>query len=248
MSYTVHAGGTKHPSGSISFAIQPDVDCDAANLNGDGTNPATGSAVSLWTSTGEFGVSWSPAQGTAGKRPIYRSPNTAGVIKNVPAVEFDGVDDLLTVPASLGDQAQPYVIAAVMRLTSFPGGGCVPISSFTAGTRQEMLVSAAGLISWDNGGFVSTTQSFTANKYELVILSANGASSFQRKSGQQSANFNLAAIAVNGITLGGEGSGGGFYAPLQIARICYWFGAKATALVLPDVETSIVNSYGITPQ
>ena len=109
-----------------------------------------------------------------------------------------------------------------------------------------MNFGGAGKIQLNNGGsFVDTGQTVTAASWNMSIAVHNGASSFHRLNGSQSASFNTNAVAFTGITLLGPLASASFrWKGRSTFRAC-WVG---TLPAVADVESYLIGRYGSFPQ
>jgi hypothetical protein len=136
------------------------------------------------------------AQSTSGKRPLLKTAYQNGL----PAVLFDGVDDLLSVAFTLAQPAAIYVVGKVISTTNnqtFVGGGSIDTG----------LVRAAGLFTLYTGSFV-TGASLTVGTVYTFKGFFNGASSKSSLNGGSESTGNPGANALGGITVGAPAPSG----------------------------------------
>ncbi len=222
---------------------------DAANI--DGLNNSTlvdGQGVATYVNTGSFGAGANCAQGTAAARLLYRAVAASGKINNQPAVEGDG-NRWLPAIGAIAAQAQPYVFAGVF-LTNDLAGSYYLWTGFVEGSQHEMIVNfgAAGRVSLNNGGgFVNTTAVVTAASWNMFVAVHNGASSYFRLNGVQSANFNTGTVGFTGNVLMGPQSSASFRFKGMLPLLAGWTGTSSTQLVT-DAEAYLIGRYGAFPQ
>lgn len=189
-------------------------------------------ALGTWknASTGlvSIGAAGDIAQATAGSKPRWDAVAVSGKIGNRPAVEcIDGLRAMAS--SAFTTIPQPYQVAFVWRPTKATvqvvttGGGSAGI------TPQIWTAAAANLFvnAKSPAAVVDTGMAVTANTFHTAIININGASSFVRVDGVQSANFDVATtttgfvgslILFNSTSAGGA-TGAGFIGYLCDHRI-----------------------------
>jgi len=136
-------------------------------------------------------------QGTAGKKPIYKT----NIQNGLPCVQFDGADDYM-VTAAWTEITQPNTIFTVHDYTM--GATDYIFDSINGLSEQSLYCQTGQMHSRLDAGTAVLVDPYmlqTGNP-ELDVVLFNGASSWFRQNGVQSNNINPGAEGMIGLTLG----------------------------------------------
>lgn len=156
-------------------------------------------------------------------------------INNLPAILFDGSDDLVSGSFVL---AQPLTIVGVFKITSNPSGywwqsGTGACFGSTSGNAYQL-----------NCGSNITGGSYTTGTTVIVSYVANGASSVIRVNGAQVTSGNAGTGGINTMALMGAYAGGSYVGGLIPEYLIY--NKLLSASELQTVERYLGGKYGIT--
>lgn len=134
------------------------------------TPPADGGAVSTWRDAGTRALA--AVQATGANQPLYRAAYAN--LNSKPAVEFDGINDILT-SATGTAVSQPYDVVCVAYLGSVTLSGVVACS---VNSTNDRCIGWAGLGTWRSGFGTATASAGNATTGKHFFhAGANGASS-----------------------------------------------------------------------
>ena len=211
----------------------------ASNLNG-ANNAGVDDAdpIGTWTNLGSDGTGSNAVQAVSGARPSYDEVEATLGDK---AIDFDGSDYMQT--ATIANLWQPSKICLVYRQDS----GAVStnfIEGLNSGNRQSISTSGGGsrdLQIYAGSSVVASGKLITFGAWHMVIVSFNGAASYVRLDGSQSANLSPGTHKLAGLTIGGIYSGSSFLNGAMAEVIVYDNG---TSIVDTDVEDYFSSRYG----
>lgn len=214
----------------------------AANF--DASNNSTmvdAQALSLWKNLGSA-ASGDASQATGSSQAAFRLVAVSGKINNKSAAEcVDAGRSIVT--AAITSIPQPYTVVSVVRQTKaatqvYFSGSTGPTEMYASTTTDHL----------NCGSDVDTGMTAPANQFNLRVASINGASSYLRLNGVQSANVNPGSNALAGtLTLMRDVSSLGiigFFVELWIyAGVPGGAAPSAAAL-----EAPLTSFYGAFPQ
>ena len=183
---------------------------DAGNVNGDQTNPASGTGVSLWADLSGNGNDFDQTIG--GRQPLYQPTQGPGNLTPTPAVVFDGTDDFLfrSTGISHGDTTLFYVGKVASGVVIFTDQGGSPIRN---------LVDLSGVTrSWARDAQNDIVQTFPPNSAgafqmnvswiestEMKVRQKIGAAAITQNTSGPTAAYDPAVwAAISGLAIGAE--------------------------------------------
>lgn len=215
---------------------------DASNI--DGHNNSTlvnGQTLPSWKNLGTAGTAYDAVQAIPALQPFYRT----NVANGLPAVENSvAIDRWMGSTLPAGTIAQPIQWFAMVKAKSSQAGGgilwdCAP----GAGNRIQMnFVSLQARLF--AGAFALSTSFLVVNQWESFSALYNGATSFSRLNGVQSANVNPGAALQQGVTLLAANLAGGSPFDGFLAEL---IGYTSVLPFAPTVEAYLAAKYGVTP-
>jgi len=156
-----------------------------------------GNSLSTWADA--TGNGHDLTQATESKQPTYQT----GQVGSLPAVLFDGSDDLMTV--SFSDVAQPTTFAALVKYETSPSTWAYIFDGvqdsrqavFKVDGADDYRVSATSEGDGIDGGSFSTNAT-------IIFVVYDGANSIFRQDGTQVASGDVGSEALGGVTLAGK--------------------------------------------
>lgn len=196
------------------------------------TGKADGDQVDSWPAT----VGSNPlAQGSAAKRPLFRPASLNGHA----AVQFDGVDDMLS--ATITSTSQPLTVVMVIR----PRNNTAQ-NQYIYGSSPALQMFAHSTAAWAlaAGGTTRTGGSVTLAPTVITVV-ANGASSALYDAGTVAFAADAGPNGLGTLFQTGQFSTGGRYANGDIAEVLIYARALSTA-ERAAAHSYVQDTYGIT--
>lgn len=214
---------------------------DVGDVNHGGAAPTDGSNIASFGDDGSFGSGADLAQATAGAKPFYRAVGVAGKMANSPALQSDGARWMQS--PVIAAQALPCKVGIAFRVEDL-SASYVLFDGPAAGGRCGAYVTAtSGLIHMIGNGDVSTALSVTAGQCNVGVFVYNGASSYLRLNGVQSANINPQPQQLTGFTLNA------FFNGSSPAKGYQWLcGVWMDGTSDANIESYFAARFGATPQ
>jgi hypothetical protein len=214
---------------------------DVGDVNHGGAAPGDGSNIASFGNDGSFGVGADLTQATAGAKPFYRAVATAGKASNSPAIQSDGARWMQS--PVIAAQALPCKVGIVFRVEDL-AATYVLFDGPAAGGRCGAYVTATtGAIHMIGNGDVSTALNAVAATVHTGVFVFNGASSYLRLDGVQSANINPQPQQLTGFTLGAFFNGSSMWKGYNwLSGV--WMDGTSDA----NIEAYLAARFGATPQ
>lgn len=193
--------GVGGPSAAGGGGIAPNDASIVANLvawfEPSGLAYANNDPASLWTDHAATPHNFTAA-GAA--RPTYKTGGPGGYAY----LDFDGVANQMVQATYTLNQPLHYFL--VMRPDGLAQGNDRVLGSFNGNLSCQMLFGNADLNIY-SGGFVTVTNGFINNTWQLIIANFNGASSFLSSDSNTPASGNVGGNNAAGLAIGANGSG-----------------------------------------
>ncbi len=180
-------------------------------------------------------------QATGASQPVV----TASAINGLPAITFDGVDDFMQKAFTL---PQPVTIFMVVKEFTKRGNETF-VDGFTANTGFVAQTGSTPASLQSYGGSAGNfTQENTVGSFALLTVIFNGAYSAMQWNSAADVSGSAGTAAMGGLTVGGRGGTGSFFANAAYAEIIVQAGV-ATAAERTSVETYVSTTYalGLSP-
>ena len=211
----------------------------ASNLNGaNNAGVADTDPIGTWTNLGSTGATGNAVQAVSGLRPIF--DEVEGIIGGS-VVDFSSGD--YTLSGEITEIPQPTKIAIVYRQDTIAAAmNC--IEGFDNARRQSIhTTNGSANINLTAGTLVSTGKSLTVGAWHMIVVSFNGASSYLRIDGDQSANINAGTNASAGMAIGALWDG---VAPINGAFAEVLLYADGTSVSDTEIEAYFTAQWGAT--
>lgn len=215
---------------------------DAQNIDGlNNSSLVDGQVIGTWSNRGSLGSSGNVVQATAGLKPTYKQVASSGKLNNKSCVRSDGARSMQS--GALTTLTQPTLIAAVALTTSVAAGIRWIIDGRT--TQRDAMGQNGSPVEIFAGTFIQPGQNWSANTYQNVDCTFNGASSVCDMDGTASSSFNPGAGGLDGVTLFSDLAAGSLWIGDIVEVLVYNGGGQPTAAA---VRAYFTAKYGATPQ
>jgi hypothetical protein len=200
-------------------------------------SPADGTAIASWND--QAGTPHALAQATGSKQPKIKT----GVLNSKAAVRFDGVDDYLATSAF--SQAQPLTATIVYKYVGLgsriSGNGYILTGGMLMVGQKD---SSATQTLWSFGSAeMDYVAAVNADKWGIVTVQMNGASSLFRLNGTQVATGNTGSTGLSLVSVGGDTTGN--LTRIDVAEIVV-FGSALSGANMLEVERWLATKYALT--
>lgn len=191
-------------------------------------NDAVGTATDFGTNA------WDATQGTAAKKPTFKSPCESGKLNELPCFDFDGGDLLTT--GTKATEAQPFILAAVLRYDA---------------AATDIMVDGTGVDTWLYQVsdlyrvYASSSQgstSITQGEYSWQCFYGSGPSSTATVNGTEE-SVSPGTNGVGGLTLGSDPAGT-FDTDGALAEVLYYDDPDVQGVTCAEVGTFFDSIYG----
>lgn len=215
------------------------------------TTPASADTDPIGTWTNRYGTSYYAITDNDAKRPT----NQTNEINSLPAVRFDGVNDILKTAAFAAELTQPNTIILVSKYLTDPATAAIVVDGLTSGKRHAFVVEERGGVNdkgMYSGGidgvyFISTLPETNFHTEALIF---NGASSLYYVDGVSKTltglgGTNPGSNSLDGLALGARGFDETLPANVDIVA-AYIAPSALTSGQLNQMGSYTQAKYGIT--
>lgn len=210
-----------------------DLQCNATLVDG--------SAIATWSDKGS--LAQNATQATGANQPLFRVAGERPLLKHAPAVQFDGVNDVLA--GTVGAAVSGNITTAIVCRSDNVVGGHVVFSSNT----NAKIVGHSGTAWQMNAGGTGTHPIETAvvGEWASLLATFNGTAAQPFTINSVRADVNPGTNgAPTGPVLGAASSGGGNLWNGLIAEVIVWNDSSYGTFA--DVLDYLTRKYGELPQ
>ena len=199
--------------------------------------------------TDRYGAGVNVVQATSSKQPVFKT----GIQNSLPAVLFDGVDDLIATSAAYGNSLSAFTVFIVLQTSDI---FAVPIANqigFVFGRGWGIWIDSGasyGVVTKDNSGsgFAQTTTQPSNTSWQILMLTYDGTTitiKRNKNAATRTATLSGSIPATTSFLTLGSYATGGYYMSGYIGETCgyNWVFDSTTE---DNMWTFLGTKWGIT--